>query len=358
MDALLIAVIFFVLALVQSVLVTRFGLRGFSYRRDFPQRAASCGDTVDFIEVIRNRSPFLLPWVRLEMRIPPSFAFSTKEEVDIRGNNYHKSVFTLMPFSQVTRRHRVRLQHRGHFVLSQTSMTASDLFGIRRVDRDLEAPTELFVYPALLDADSQELPSSRAQGEVSVTRWIQPDPFLINGIRAYRAGDAERDVHWAATARTGELQVKTHDYTADPRLMVIINAQKGEDQWSDLMDYEQPQIEYAISLAATMCMNALEQGTEAGFAANMPLEEGGDCAVLLPARGAGRREEIMRAMACLLIRRIRSFPTFLEQLDQLHGMDIVLLSSYDSPTIREKMELLRRRGNSVTLKVLEAIADA
>ncbi len=66
----------------------------------------------------------------------------------------------------------------------------------------------------------------------------------------------------------------------------------------------------------------------------------------------------MRAMACLLIRRIRSFPTFLEQLDQLHGMDIVLLSSYDSPSIREKMELLRRRGNSVTLKVLEATADA
>ena len=209
-------------------------------------------------------------------------------------------------------------------MLTQTSMTASDLFGMNRIDRDLEAPAELFVYPALLDASAADLPSSRAQGEVSVMRWIQPDPFLINGIRAYRAGDAERDVHWAATARTGELQVKTHDFTADPRLMVIINAQKGEDQWSDLMDYEQPQIEYAISLAATMCMNALEQGTEAGFAANMPLEEGGDCAVLLPARGAGRREEIMRAMACLLIRRIRSFPTFLEQLDQLHGMDILI----------------------------------
>ena len=100
MDFLLISVIFFLLAAVQAILVARFGMRGFSYRRGFSRAAASEGERVEFIEVIGNRSPLFLPWVRVETRIPPSFAFSTREEVEIRGGNYHKSVFTLTPFSR------------------------------------------------------------------------------------------------------------------------------------------------------------------------------------------------------------------------------------------------------------------
>ena len=357
MDILLIVAVFFALALLQAGLFSRFALRGVSYRRRFPVPTATCGDTVEFDEVISNRGPLFLPWVRLEMRIPPSFEFRTREEVDIRGNNYHKSVFTLMPFSQVTRRHRVVLHQRGHFVLTSASLTASDLLGVRRVDRDFEAPAELFVYPALLDG-TEDLPSSRAQGDVSVMRWIQPDPFLVNGIRSYRAGDPERDIHWAATARMGELQVKTHDYTADPKLLVIINMQKAEDQWGDLMAYEQQPIEQAISLAATLCLRALGQGIEAGFAANMPLDAEEECTFLPPARGTGREEELLRAMACLQIRRVRTFNTFLDQLPGMQGMDIVILSCYDSPALRERMGRLAQLGNSVTLRRIEVMADA
>ena len=352
MDVLLIVAVFIALALLQATLFRRLALRGFSYSRRFPVPTATCGDTVEFDEVIRNQGPLFLPWVRLEMRIPPSFEFRTREEVDIRGNNYHKSVFTLTPFSQVTRRHKVVLHQRGHFILTTASLAAGDLLGLKRVDRDFDAPAELYVYPALVEG-AEALPSSRAQGDVSVMRWIQPDPFLVNGIRAYRAGDPERDIHWAATARTGELQVKTHDYTADPKLLVIVNMQKAEDQWGDLMAYEQQPIEQAISLAATLCLQALSQGVEAGFAANMPLDGGDECAFLPPSRGAGRQEELLRALACLQIRRVRTFNTFLDQLPGVQGMDIVILSCYDSPALRERMARLGALGNSVTLRLLQ-----
>lgn len=355
MEILLIVLVFFGLAILQSVLIARFGLRGFAYRRDFPRRTATAGDTVEFVEVIRNRGPLFLPWVRLEMRVPPSFEFHTREEVDIRSSNYHKSVFTLMPFSQVTRTHRVLLRQRGHFQMTQASLTAGDLLGLQLISQDVKAPTEIFVYPLLLSPDQLPLPSSRAQGEVSVRRWIQPDPFLLSGIRGYRAGDPERDIHWPATARTGELQVKTHDYTADPRLMVLINAQKTEEQWGDLMDYEQERIEYAISLAASLCVDALARGTEAGFGANMPMDEETESTCLLPARYAGRDEQLLRALACLRIRRVRSFPTFLEQLPRQSGMDIVILSCYESESIRAQMECLRRLGNSVMLYILPEV---
>ena len=216
----------------------------------------------------------------------------------------------------------------------------------------VEAPAEIFVHPALLGEDALPLPADRAQGDVSVMRWIQPDPFLVNGIRDYRAGDPLRDIHWAATARTGQMQVKTHDYTADPRLMVLINAQRTEDQWGDLMEYEQDKIEYAISLAATLCLRALGQGCEAGFAANIPLDEEETCAFSAPSRGAGREEALMRDFARLRIRRVCSFPTFLDQLPPQSATDYVIISCYDSEVIRRHMEAMRMMGNSAVLYVL------
>ncbi len=358
MDFLLIVAVFLIMAIIQAWLVARFGMRGFSYRRALSRTEAYEGDRVELIEVIGNRSLFFLPWVRLETRVPPAFGFHTREEVEIRGGHYHKSVFTLLPYSQVTRRHHVVLGHRGHYRLHHASLTASDLLGMRLVSRELDAPAEIYVYPRLLPERDIMFPSSRAQGDISVRRWIQPDPFLVNGIRGYRAGDPERDIHWAATARVGELQVKTHDFTSDPRLMVLINGQKTEDQWGSLMEYEQQRIEYAISLAASMCVYALRHGMEAGFAASMPLDEGEECACLLPGRGAGWEQTLLCAFAALQIRLLRSFPTFLEHLPRLTGADIVILSCYDSPEIRERMRQLRLLGNSVTLRLLEEVPDA
>ena len=358
MEYLLVVLVFFLMAVIQAWLIAKFGMRGFSYRREFSRAEACEGERVEFIEVIRNRSPLFLPWVRVETRIPPSFGFNTKEEVEIRGGHFHKSVFTLMPFSQVTRRHQVVLHQRGHYQLFQASVTAGDLLGMRLISRDVDAPAEIYVYPTLLSEEEAELPSSRAQGAVSVRRWIQPDPFLVNGIRGYRTGDPERDIHWAATARLNELQVKTRDFTADPRLMVLINGQKSESQWADLMDYEMERIEYAISLAASMCVYALRQGMEAGFGASMPLDEAEECACMLPHRSAGWEEELLCAFSALRIRLLRSFPTFLEQMPRLTGTDIVILSCYDSEEIRVQMRRLSRLGNSVTLRLLPEVSNA
>ena len=85
MTFLLIVFVFFLLAGAQALLLALFGLRGFSYARSFSRPAAYEGEPVELIEVIRNRSPLFLPWVRVETRIPPSFGFNTKEEVEIRG---------------------------------------------------------------------------------------------------------------------------------------------------------------------------------------------------------------------------------------------------------------------------------
>lgn len=352
MSALVLVLGFIVLLILQHVLVARFAFRGFHYERSFSQKTATAGDTITFTEVIRNRKPLFLPWLRIESNISPYLQFKSEEELDIRFDRFHKSVFTLPAFSQVTRRHPVKLHHRGHFVLDKVTVTCGDLLGVSSSEITWHAPAELHVYPKLLPEDPF-FTSQRYQGDESVRRFIIDDPFLVNGIRAYRAGDPVRDIHWAATARMNELQVKTHDFTADPKLMVILNCQNREDQWGELMDYEQEQIEHGISILATICMKALKMGTEAGFAANMPMEGSDECAFVAPMGGAGAENMLLSAMSLLQVRRARRFPLFLESLSQLSGLDIIILSCYESEEIRWHMQMLRRAGNQVQLMLLK-----
>ena len=119
------------------------------------------------------------------------------------------------------------------------------------------------------------------------------------------------------------------------------------------MEYEEGEIEYGISVAATMCVNALRNGLSAGFATNMPFGEEKESVVMLPAGGAAREEELLAAFARLSVVRTLAFPLFLDTLTDVTDMDVLVLSCYDSPDVQAGLDKLRRQGNQVTLHLLE-----
>lgn len=347
-----------VLAL-QGVLCILFGMVGITYDRRFSRPSAFEGERIELVEVIGNRKILPVPWIRVESRMSPALRFGRggqSEEREINADRYHKSVFYLGPFSRITRRHDVTCLSRGHYEVGSVALTTGDLMAAWIKTRQMTLSCALDVYPRLLSDEELDTPSTRWQGELAVRRWIMPDPFLVSGIREYRPGDPLRDVHWGATARTGTLQVKTRDFTADPRMLVVLNVQASEEQWGDLMDYEQAGVEQGIRIAATLCRRALDAGVEAGFATNACLigEKGTGKTILIPAeRGAGQMQQLLTAMARMEIHREMTFPTFLESLTSLQNADILILSLYDSEAIRLRMDMLRSAGNSVTFMRLE-----
>jgi len=354
-----IIVVALALAVLQTMLFSLTNLRRLTYRRYFSRKTVYEGEKVELVEIIRNVKPLPVPWLRAESRISPNLRFGSdavNEEREISGNRYHRSVFFLGPFCQITRRHEVTCLKRGHYEAGSVALTAGDLLGMSRKSRQLQLECALDVYPVLLSEDELDTPSTRWQGELAVRRWIMPDPFLTSGVRDYRAGDPQRDIHWRASARTGQLQVKVRDYTADPRMLVVLNVQASEEQWGDLMDYEQEGIEQGIRIAATLCMRALSAGVEAGFASNACLfgEKGTGRTVYVPASNAAAQTELLlMTMARMEIYREMTFPTFLETLTEVSGIDILILSMYQSEQIDYRIEELRRAGNSVTVMRLE-----
>lgn len=353
MNIFILLVVVAVLVFLQGNLFGRFALRGVSYERRFSLSSGSQGDTVEMIEVIRNRKLLPVPWVKAESRISPHLKFQSDVDIQISGDRYHKSVFYLKPFQQITRTHRVTMLKRGYYKAGSVSLQAGDLFSVSVPSVQTDTGAAIEVYPRLLSPADIPLPSTRWQGDLLVKRWIIPDPVWVGGIRPYAPGDERKFIHWRATARTGQLQVKVHEKTADPKMLVIINTQMSETQWGDLMEYEQQVVEYMISLTATLCLTALRGGVEAGFAVNVPVDEEDDPTVLLPARSSAREGEILSAMAHLTIKRTRTILKVLDDLCGYTGMDMLLLSVYDSELLQKKLTALRRAGNTAALQLID-----
>lgn len=350
-------VILVVLALVYSImglLLVKLGLRGLQCTRAFSRVAVFEGDEGEMIEIVRNDRPMLVPWLRVESHISPRLQLGWQENLNVSGSRYYCSLFTLMPYQQVKRRHRVKFLHRGVYDLGNASLSVGDALGFFQESREQQMHVPVMVFPRLLDERELPQPLSLLLGEITSRRQLLTDPFLVRGIRDYRPGDPVRDIHWPATARMGSTQVRVFDHTARMKLMVILNAQRKDAQWGDhLMEYEEGEIEYGISVAATMCVRALRNGLSAGFAANMPFGEEKDSVVMLPDGGAAREEELLTALARLTVVRTLAFPLFLDTLTDVTDMDVLVLSCYDSEAVQAGLEKLRRQGNQVTLHILE-----
>lgn len=260
----------------------------------------------------------------------------------------------LMPYQQIRRTHRVKFLQRGIYDLGKAHLTVGDMLDIFRFGRPQDLDTRVMVYPALLETDQLPTLLSQKLGELSHRRQLQQDPFLVRGIRPYLPGDPVRDIHWPATARTGEAHVRIHDYTARTKLLVVLNVQAQYMQWQNrLPEQMEAAMEHAISLAATLCMQSLQSGLASGFCANACLTGEDSPVLLLPVEGNAQAETLLSTFARLQTDRAQPFPAFLEKLKAYSGLDIFILSHYEDEEIHAAVALLERSGNHVTFHLLE-----
>jgi len=358
MSVLWLVVMTIAFAIVQAMVFGHFNFKKLTYTRSFDRSCAFEGERAELLESIENKKMLPVPWLRAESRIPKQLHFE-KEQLDaheVSGGLYHKSIFYLSPMLKITRHHEVLLKKRGAYYAGSVVVTCGDLFSMSKREKHMDLDCGIIVYPKILSEDELPDPAHKWLGDLSVKRWIMPDPFLVNGIRDYRAGDSMKDVHWRASARTGDLRVKVHDFTSDPRAMVILNIQTSDNQWADVGESETENMEQAIRIAATMCVRALNSGMQAGFSSNACLAGmagKGEC-VFVPSRaGSEQTNLILTTMAQMMLHRELSFQTYLDGLMHLTGEDILILSFYETDEIRGKMNELRMRGNTVDLLLLK-----
>lgn len=334
-----------------SYLYKHMALKHIEYERHFSKPAAFAGEEVEMVERIANRKLLPLPWVRLESMMDQGLVFGAQSNLDIRGGERfqnHISLFSLLPFRQIVRRHRVLCAKRGYYRFESVTMTAGDPVGLIQPSVRFPLSLSFIVYPEVIPYDELPLPSHSWLGDLTVRRWIVEDPFLTAGTREYRSGDSLRSVNWKATARAGSLQVHKKDYTADHRLVVCLNLETHEKMWKTVIEPER--IERAISYAASVVVYAMNRGIDVGFLCNGWQAEEPNTPIWIEAGGGqAHMEQLLASMAKLQLETVMTMPDLLdmERKSNPTDTDYFIISCHHGDKLREKAEELEQLGNGV-----------
>ncbi|MBR6747894.1 MAG: DUF58 domain-containing protein [Clostridia bacterium] len=344
----------FIVIILQGVYFSKRNFKSIRYRRHFTPNEANVGETVTLVEHIENTRLLPIPWVRVEASISSDLIIGRSKSKD-KLRQFHRSMFALPPYSTITRRHPVYCSHRGYYHIPTVSLTTGDVLGISdRKSRDIPTDTTLLVYPNIVPIEDIFSIRNSFTGDVVVRRWIVEDPFLIKGVRDYASGDPQNHINWKATARVGRLQVHNYDYSADVRLMIMLNVETEDGQWTVTRDPEC--VEREISYAASIAQYALENGVETGFSTNGKYIDDPETQVrLTPYTSAEQLNSLLLALAKLTHNRRQTFQKLLEmEADEgLTGCDILIISAYTCEEIDEQVERLRGLGNAVEFLMVE-----
>ncbi|MFX3635193.1 MAG: DUF58 domain-containing protein [Candidatus Pristimantibacillus sp.] len=346
------AVIAIILLLLQSKLFNRYALRHIGYKRQFQKSSCFRGEQIELIEQLSNEKWLPVPWLRVESQLSSKLIFQHQDNLDVSSGELsqnHKSFFTLMPYTKITRRHRIICSKRGWYKLQSVSLTGGDLLGLNQQLKQILLQGELIVYPVPAEVPVNELPSHSWQGDISVRRWIIEDPFVITGARDYRSGDTYKQVNWKATARAGRLQVHQYDFTADRKLMIYLNVEDKDSMWRTVTNADL--IEQGIEWAAGAAQTVIQSGMEVGFGANMPLISTMSSIVVPPRSGSEHLYDLFEIMAKLEITRTELFSDLLEReaASGYSQRDVLVISTYWSEQMAQHAERLRANGNEVVV---------
>jgi len=345
--------IFFLIAVTFTVLAGRkilyrfFSLKGVTYRRFFDRHHAFQGDEIALVEVIENKKLLPLPWVRIESIIDPSLVFLKYTDLKIRYGKYHNSFFHLGPYKRIRRTHQIRCTKRGYYESGIVSLTCGDLFPSR--DQLRHYPPEgkgILVYPRPARISDIPMDCRKWIGDLTVRRWIVPDPFLARGVRDYLPGDPMNRINWKTSARQNALQVHTMDASVDPRLLILLNINGTYDRYPPVMNLDAA--ERGISTAAAIASFVLSKGMEAGIGINCP-----GLFYLPPKSGSLQEHLILKLLAEVRIEYHISFDKYLYELnaDFESISDLLIISIYTNRKIESFVKKTAFKGLSV--KVLE-----
>jgi uncharacterized protein (DUF58 family) len=117
----------------------------------------------------------------------------------------------------------LRSGKRGQFRIGPVTAEFSDPFGLSLHRHAIDDGDILTVTPAAVDLPVTGLAGARGHDGVTATR-IRANPSDDDVMtREYRHGDPMRRVHWAATARHGELMVRQEESVTTPEATVILD---------------------------------------------------------------------------------------------------------------------------------------
>jgi uncharacterized protein (DUF58 family) len=337
----------------------RHSLDGVGYRRAFGERRAFPGEVVELTLSVANEKLLPLGWLLVEdqwsMALPLQQGSLFPSPTGYMG--LFRTAFALRWFERVNRRYQVRCTRRGFYPFGPAHLSSGDVFGLFRQQQAQDSLDWLIVYPQVLPLEELGFPLKEPFGETRAEWRIFEDPSRAVGIRDYQPQDSFRHVHWKATARRQDLQVKVYEPTTSHNLVVFLNVATYPKYWQGVNPLL---LEQAISVAASIASHCVEQRYVVGLVANGSIPHSDQPIKVLPSRRPDQMARLLEALAAVTSFATSSIDSLLlaESPRLPWGATLVVITAVVTDELRETLVRLHDVGRRVVLVSLAEEREA
>jgi uncharacterized protein (DUF58 family) len=327
---------------------SRFSLAGVSCQRTLSEQRVFPGEHIELRLRMVNRKLLPLPWIQMDDEIPLQFS----SEIPFAASNspglgFLSKSAALLWYTGVSWKQRLSCRKRGYYQLGPITLTAGDIFGF--YPRSVTQPVvdHVIVYPKIFPIEHLGIPSLHPLGE-TIAEWrIFEDPVRVIGVRDYNPRDSRRHIHWKATARRQELQVKVFEPTTTLKVAIFLAVDSFKSQPGEV-DTEED-FELGISTAASIASYLTERRSAVGLFANSCLADSGQPAALLPASSNGQLVDILETLAKVTSSASSPFEEFLqaERAALPWGTTLVFILYRPSQFLTELLIGLKESGHKL-----------
>jgi uncharacterized protein (DUF58 family) len=148
----------------------------------------------------------------------------------------------------------IETRHRGIISVGPVTSVRTDPIGILKREVELVDLRDIFVHPVTTTVPSTSAGFVRDL-EGSPSTSIVSEDISFHAIREYAFGDAQRNIHWKSTAKTGTLMVRQFEETRRSRLAIVSSL--------DVTEYaSDAEFELGVSAAASLGVRAIRDSRE------------------------------------------------------------------------------------------------
>jgi uncharacterized protein (DUF58 family) len=296
-------------AAVFGKLWSRFSLRGVGCGRTVSEDRVFAGETVELKVRLFNRKILPLPWVRLSHMVPDQLEIQDAVPESERSNNrrmlgYNASLFW---YSAISWHHRLLCRKRGYYDLGNLTVTSGDIFGLYPRSSIYASEDAIIVYPRIFPIEHFGLPSINPLGETQAKRRIFEDQTRTIGVRDYSPHDSPRYIHWKASARHQNLQVKVFEPTTTLKIALFVAVDSFQSD-------NENDFELGVSAAASLANYVIQKRSQVGLFANARSPVFNESVQMAPAGGNTQMISILEALARVTSRPSGVFEEFFQDV--------------------------------------------
>ncbi|MGC9335721.1 MAG: DUF58 domain-containing protein [Anaerolineae bacterium] len=277
---------------------SRRSLDGVGYERSLGERRAFPGETIGLTLSLTNEKLLPLGWLlaedRWSMALPLEDGSLFPPVTGQTGSC--RSAFAVRGFERVSRHYHVRCTRRGFYPFGPVQLRSGDIWGLFSQTVTRDKLDWLVVYPQVLPLEALGFPPKEPFGETKATWRILEDPSRAVGIRDHQAEDSFRHIHWKATARRQDLQIKVYEPTTSQNLVVFVNVATFARHWEGTRPLL---LEQVIAVAASIASRGVQDRYLVGFMANGSIPHSDQPIKVLPSRRPDQLARVLEALAAV-----------------------------------------------------------